>query len=68
MPGSVATFATCSTARSSTALVAMSSVANTIPGTRIPGTLPRGTRHTKGSTRSSSMGTASSLAAAYTSR
>src|ERR671918_3004699 len=53
-PGSVATFATCSTARSSTALVAISSVANTMPGTRIPGTVPFGTRHTKGSTRSSS--------------
>ena len=52
MPGSVATLATCSTARSSTALVAISSVANTMPGTRIPGTVPIGTRHTKGSTRS----------------
>src|SRR5688500_5833032 len=53
MPGRVATFPTCSTARSSSALPASSLVANTIPGTRIPGTLPMGRRQTKSSTRSS---------------
>src|SRR5215211_9315689 len=51
MPGRVATFATCSTARSSTALANSSSEANTIPGTRMPSTYPTGISHTDGSTR-----------------
>src|SRR6266702_2756015 len=55
MPGSVATFATWSTARSATALPMRSSEANTIPGTRIPSTVPTGIRHTNGSTRSGSI-------------
>src|SRR6266540_2417408 len=55
MPGSVATFATWSTARSSTALCMRSSEANTTPGTRIPSTVPTGIRHTNGSTRSGSI-------------
>src|SRR6266542_652967 len=54
MPGRVATFATCSRARSSRALRMRSSEANTTPGTRIPGTVPVGIRHTNSSTRSGS--------------
>src|SRR6266568_2150873 len=45
MPGSVATLATCSTARSSTAFSISDWEANTTPGTRIPSTLPMGIRH-----------------------
>src|SRR5829696_8142072 len=51
MPGRVATFATCSTARSSTALANSSSEANTTPGTRMPSTYPTGTSQTDGSRR-----------------
>ncbi len=52
IPGSVATFATCRIARSSTARAISASVPNTTPGTRIPSTVPTGTRHENASIRS----------------
>src|SRR5512134_1197440 len=56
IPGSVATFATCRTARSSTALRISSSEPNTTPGTRIPSTVPMGTSHANGPTCRVSIG------------
>src|SRR6266542_1619029 len=54
MPGNVATFATCWTARSWMARSMSSSEANTMPGTRIPSTEPTGIRQTYGSIWSAS--------------
>src|SRR5687768_16124456 len=51
IPGRVATSATCSTARSSTALLNRLSEAKTRPGTRMPSTYPCGISHRKSSSR-----------------